>query len=337
MTRNQSLLSTAYSRGISQLFFSIVGIFLLVCVSWAADGFERRDVKFKSQGLNLAGWLYVPKGNAEKRPAIVMANGYSLPKEGYLDVFAEPLAAAGFVVLVFDYRFLGASEGEPRQQVFPQAQIEEYRNAITWISLQKEVDAKRIGLWGISYSGGHVLHLGAYDKRVKAVASLLPLVDALQGYWVRAVRQDLLPELRAKLSADRAERYATGKINHMPVVAPEGQFAVIPGKAANDWFATVPKVAPNWKNQVTFESVEQGMEYQPGAAIHLISPTPLLMVVATHDATAPADFALTAYNRALEPKTLILSKGNHWAGENEQEDAKLVGPVVDWFKQWLMK
>ena len=59
------------------------------------------------------------------------------------------------------------------------------------------------------------------------------------------------------------------------------------------------------------------------------------MVVATHDATAPADFALTAYGRALEPKTLILSKGTHWAGENEQEDAKLVGPVVYWFKQQL--
>jgi uncharacterized protein len=156
--------------------------------------------------------------------------------------------------------YIGASEGEPRQQIFPQAQIEDYRNAITWLSAQKEVDANRIGLWGISYSGGHVLHLGAYDKRVKAVASLLPLIDALQGYWVRAVRQDLLPELRAKLAADRAERYVTGKINYMPVVAPEGQPGGIPGKAAYDFFMAVPKVAPNWKNQVTLESVEQGME-----------------------------------------------------------------------------
>jgi uncharacterized protein len=335
MTRSLSRFMN--SRAAQQTLCSLIGIFFLIFSSWAADTFDRRDVKFKSQGLNLAAWLYVPKGGTEKRPAIVMANGYSLPKEGYLDLFAEPLAAAGFVVLVFDYRFLGASEGEPRQQVFPQSQIEDYRNALTWLSAQKEVDAKRLGIWGISYSGGHVLHLGAYDKRVKAVASLLPLLDGLQGYWVRSVRQDLLPELRAKLAADRAERYATGKINYLPVTAPEGQPAVIPGKAANDWFAGVPKVAPNWKNQVTLESIEIGMEYQPGAAIHLISPTPLLMVVATNDTTAPTDFALAAYNRALEPKTLILSKGNHWAGDNEQEDAKLVVPVVDWFKQQLMK
>ena len=323
------------TRRVQQTLWSIIGIFLFVFSGWAADGFERRDVKFKSQGLNLAAWLYVPKGSAEKRPAIVMAHGYSLVKEAYLDVFAEPLAAAGFVVLVFDYRFLGASEGEPRQQAFPQSQIEDYRNAITWLSLQKEVDANRIGVWGISFSGGHVLQLGAYDKRVKAVASLVPLIDGLQGYWVRTMRQDLLPDFRTQLAADRAERYTTGKIKYIPVVAPDGQSAVIPGKAANDWFAGIPKVAPNWKNQVTLESVEKLTEYQPGAAIHLISPTPLLMVVATNDTTAPTDFALAAYGRALEPKTLILSKGTHWAGDNEQEDAKFIVPVVDWFKQHL--
>ncbi len=315
----------------------LFGCLLLACASWAGDGFERRDVKFKSEGLNLAAWLYLPKSSAAKRPAIVMAHGYSLPKEAYLEFFAEPLAAAGFVVLVFDYRFLGASEGEPRQQVLPLAQIEDYRNAITWLSLRPEVDVNRIGVWGISFSGGHALHVGAYDKRIKAVASLIPLIDGLEGYWRRAVRQDLLPELRAQLAADRAERYASGKINYMPVVAPDGQPAVIPGKAARDWFSGIPKVAPNWKNQVSLESVEKMLEYRPGANVHLIAPTPLLMVVASNDTTAPTDLALDAYNRALEPKTLVLSKGTHWAGENEQEDAKLVAPVVDFFKLWLMK
>jgi hypothetical protein len=221
--------------------------------------------------------------------------------------------------------------------VFPIEQIEDYRSAISWIAAQKEVDPTRIGVWGISFSGGHVLHLGAYDKRVKAVASLLPLIDGLHGYWLRTVRQDLLAEFKAKLAADRTERYASGKINYLPVVAPEGQAAVIPGKEANEWFAAAAKVAPSWKNAVTMESVEKMMEYQPGANIHLISPTPLLMVISNRDATAPSDMALSAYNRALEPKALILTKGTHWAGENDQEDAKLTGPVVEWFTQQLMK
>src|SRR5229473_8269692 len=81
----------------------------------------RHDVTFLSEGLNCAGWLYLPddmKGD-ERRPAIVMAHGFSAVKEMYLDAFAERFVAAGFVTLVFDYRYQGASEGEPRDGSFP--------------------------------------------------------------------------------------------------------------------------------------------------------------------------------------------------------------------------
>jgi len=85
--------------------------------AWAA-GYERKDVMFTSQGLKCAAWYYVPNGlkEGEKRPAIVMAHGFSAVKEMYLDNFASKFANAGFVVTVFDYRFFGGSEGEPRAQ-----------------------------------------------------------------------------------------------------------------------------------------------------------------------------------------------------------------------------
>src|SRR5579883_1809426 len=108
----------------------------------------RRDVTFLSQGLRCAGWLYLPDdlSSQDRRPAIVMAHGFTGVKEMDMPRFAERFVAAGFVTLVFDYRYFGASEGEPRCQLFPQAQIEDYRNAITWLSLQPEVDPERIGI-----------------------------------------------------------------------------------------------------------------------------------------------------------------------------------------------
>ncbi|MFO1322414.1 MAG: CocE/NonD family hydrolase, partial [Burkholderiales bacterium] len=144
-----------------------VGLVFLLFVASAlaqAQNFTRRDVTIHSEGLNMAAWYYVPKNLKpdEKRPAIVMAHGFSAPKEALLANFAERFVAAGFVVTVFDYRFLGASEGEPRGQIFPSQQIDDYRNAITWTQLQKEVNPDRIGVWGTSYSGAHVLHLGAF-------------------------------------------------------------------------------------------------------------------------------------------------------------------------------
>src|SRR5437588_10070650 len=89
--------------------FTVVVSLLALCVAHSAgaeDSFSRKDVSFKSAGLNLVGWLYVPDGlkTGEKRPAIVMAHGWSAVKEMYLDAFAAKFARGGFVVTVFDYR-----------------------------------------------------------------------------------------------------------------------------------------------------------------------------------------------------------------------------------------
>jgi len=67
-------------------------------------------------------------------------------KEAILPDFADRFVESGFVTLVFDYRYFGDSEGEPRSQVFPLEMVEDLRNAITWVSDQPEVDSERIGI-----------------------------------------------------------------------------------------------------------------------------------------------------------------------------------------------
>ncbi len=183
----------------------------------------RDDVTFLSQGLRCAAWLYLPDDlkSGEKRPAIVMAHGFSAVKEMYLDAFAERFVAAGFVTLVFDYRYQGASEGEPRGQIFPAEQHEDYRNAITWVSLRPEVDSSRIGVWGSSYSGAHVLHLAAFDRRIKAAVAQVPLINGWQNAQ-RLMRPDIFAQFVETLTQDRVQRYTNGAVNYVSVVAPEG-------------------------------------------------------------------------------------------------------------------
>ena len=114
--RNTESLSSRYRWAAS----IAIGLLALASAAtgWAA-GYERKDVMFTSQGLKCAAWYYVPNGlkEGEKRPAIVMAHGFSAVKEMLLDNFASKFANAGFVVTVFDYRFFGGSEGEPRAQL----------------------------------------------------------------------------------------------------------------------------------------------------------------------------------------------------------------------------
>lgn len=72
------------------------------------------------------------------------------------------------------------------------------------------------------------------------------------------------------------------------------------------------KLDGRWKNEVTIRSVEAGCAYNSSHMIERISPTPLLMVVATNDYAAPTDMALSAFNKALEPKQLVLVPCTHF-------------------------
>ena len=198
----------------------------------------RRNVTFDSEGLNCAGWLYVPDDlqDGEKRRALVMVHGFSAVKENYLANFAEKFKEAGFIVLVFSYRYFEDSEDEPRGHLIPAEQHKDYKNAITWISQRSElVDPDRIGIWGSSYSGGHVLHLAAFDKRIKVAVAQVPLVNGW-GNAQRLMRPDVFEEFLGALAHDRAQRYAGEESAKIPVVAPEGEPSALPTPESYEWF-----------------------------------------------------------------------------------------------------
>ncbi len=175
----------------------------------------RRDIAFDAEGVTLRGWFYGAGDGAA--PTIVMAHGFSAVKEMYLDKYAETFAAAGLNALVFDNRNFGASDGEPRQEIDPWAQVRDYRHAITYALTLPEVDDDRIGIWGSSYSGGHVLVVAAIDRRVKAVVAQVPLVSGHDNFRA-LVRADFIDGFRAMFDADRLARFEGKEPGMVPVV-----------------------------------------------------------------------------------------------------------------------
>lgn len=298
----------------------------------------RRDVEFNAEGVTLRGWFYCPDGATGPVPTVIMAHGFSAVKEMYLDRYAEAFSAAGLGVLVFDNRNFGASDGEPRQEIDPWVQVRDYRHAITFARTLPEVDRDRIGVWGSSYSGGHVLVLGAMDRRVKCVVSQVPLVSGYRNV-LRLVRNDLIPQLRAQFDADRDARFRGEPPAMIAVVAedPTKTPCALPTPDSWQWFTETGRTrAPAWRNEVTLRSVEMLMEYEPWVYIDRIAPTPLLMVVATNDVLTPTDLALEAYNRALEPKKLVILPGGHF--DAYTTDFQLAaGAARDWFVQHLTR
>jgi hypothetical protein len=292
----------------------------------------RKDIEFKTQdGLTLKGWHYLPDRLSGKVPTIVMAHGFSAVKEMYLDKFAEAFAAAGLAALVFDNRNFGASGGEPRQEIDPWHQVSDYRDAITFAETLPETDAARIGIWGSSYSGGHVLVVGAIDRRVKCVVGQVPLISGHRNAR-RLIRADFWAGLNGMFEDDRRNRYAGKPPAMIPVVAENPAApSALPTADSWAWFTETGKTrAPSWRNEVTLRSVEMFTEYEPGAYVGYISPTPLLLVVAQGDHLTVADEALAAYERALEPKKLEILAGGHFDAYVKDFEAAAV-PARDWF------
>ncbi|MDI2032424.1 alpha/beta fold hydrolase [Saccharopolyspora sp. TS4A08] len=137
----------------------------------------RRDVWFESGGVRCAAWLYVPTAEGGPRPLVVMAHGLGAVREWRLDAFAERFAAQGWMVLVFDYRYLGASEGSPRQLLDIGDQLDDWRAALDYGRSLPEVDPDRIAVWGTSFGGGHVLRVAGEDHGVAAVVAQCPFTD----------------------------------------------------------------------------------------------------------------------------------------------------------------
>jgi fermentation-respiration switch protein FrsA (DUF1100 family) len=296
----------------------------------------RQDVEFQAEGPRLRGWLYTPQEGDGPFPAVAMAHGFSAVKEMYLDAFAEVFAQAGLAVLAFDNRNFGASEGTPRQEIDPWAQVGDYRDAITYAGTRPEVDRERIGVWGSSYSGGHALVVAAIDRRVRCVVSQVPLVSGYRNI-LRLVRADMLAQVRAQFDQDREARFAGQPPAMIPVVSadPAGP-AALPTADSYEWFTETGRTrAPAWKNEVTVRTVELLMDYEPAAYVERISPTPLLMVVAAGDHLTPTDLALAAYERALEPKRLALLPGGHFDAYVGPGFELASGAARDWFVQHL--
>jgi len=299
----------------------------------------RRDIIFASKGLHCRGWIYVPDGLAQgqKAPAIILAQGFAGEKEAILPDHAEQFVRAGFVALVFDYRYFGDSEGEPRHQLFPLEQVEDVRNAITWISDQPEVDSQRIGLWGISFGGGIVIYTATYDRRVKAVVAQVPLAISLE------VRSKLDPERWKRMSdfllQDRIKRYKTGAVNYLKVVSLEEDPCVFPGKEFYDEYmdllARHPKSNPTWRNGVSLESLEKVREFDPVGMIHYMAPTALLLIAAENDSAIPVDAVRETYKRAGEPKALSVLPIKHFEINAEPWLTKSAAEAINWYNKYL--
>ncbi|CCQ15910.1 putative uncharacterized protein [Rhodococcus sp. AW25M09] len=250
---------------------------------------DRIDVTFDSHGDACAAWLYLPNGT-HPAPVIVMGHGLGGTREMRLDAYAERFRAAGYACLVFDYRYFGASGGEPRQLLDIESQLQDWASAIAHARSRSDVDTSRIVLWGSSFGGGHVIVAGARDQRVAAVVAQCPFTDGIASGLASSTLTSM------KLSVRALGDLAGSMIGRPPLMVSTagrpGTTALMTSPDSYDgYLALAPDADESFHNRVAARVALQIVRHRPGRRAKDVR-CPILFVVCETDSVAPAEATL---------------------------------------------
>jgi len=287
---------------------------------------------FSGPGLRLAGNLYIPdEYRAGKRPAVVLCGGFMGTKEIVLPNIAGWLTKSGYIVLTFDFRGLGESEG-PETRVIPMEQVEDIRNAMTFVQQQPQVDEHRIGLCGISFGASTAIYAAAMDKRAKCVVSLIGIGDG--RCWLRGLRRAWeWADFLKRLEDDRRTRVMTGKSQYV-----DRDEVMVPDPETERFHAENLKAGHDAKTKLPLESAEAILEFRPESIVDSISPRAILFIFADNDTLTPPDEVrgLAMYEKAGEPKKLLILEGvDHHAVYRSPVFEQVMDISTGWFNTYL--
>lgn len=303
----------------------------------SVDPTVRENVHFESDGLVLAGHLYRPPDAAagERTPALVMAGPMTSVKEETVPHYAAPLAEAGYTVLAFDNRNFGESAGEPRQHLDTAEQVEDLKNAVSFLLTREDVDADRLGLACVCMGAGYALAVASMDLRVKALAIVAGAYNITDTYRDFLGEQGFAGYLET-LNTARRQQYESGELQYMPAIAGPPDYApsAMPVEEAYEYYSRAYSTeAPNWENRLTVASMEHIVGWNVLERAHLVAPRPLLVIHGTTDVLLPPRYAQEVYDRAGEPKQL------HWIETSNHvelyDQAPFVPEAIDTLVEWL--
>ncbi len=263
-----------------------------------------KPVTFYSEGVKLAGDLFLPADlvPGERRAGIVLCHGYTGVRSIYLPDNARVLAEAGYVVLNFDYKGWGDSEG-PKTRLAPHSRVADVQAALSFLGAQPEVDAGRLGIYGTSYGGATVVWVAAVDARVKCTVAVVGIGHGAR--WMRSVRRpDEYHDLLARAGADRVKRALTGVselAERAEILLPDRQSAELGAAARRD--------NPGAVTQVPLEFIDDTLGFNPEWVVDRIAPRPVLFITTDDDRLVPPQESEALYARAGEPKKLVVLRG----------------------------
>lgn len=299
------------------------------------EGVTTREVTYYSDDVACFAKLFFPKNfsPAAKLPGVVLAHGWAGTHQS-IEKYGARLAQKGLVAMVIDYRGWGKSNGfatladksllkrprnddskrhtrgeflieTKRTRLVPAKQVDDIRNAISYLQGEPGVDRDRIGLWGSSFAGGTAIVVAAMDARVKAIA--------MQGGSIEGKDSAPAPfQLQGRMLEDAIRRARTGR-----------------GAQFETGYAE--------RRLVDYETHQLVAEFHPFHSLEYVGDRPVLFVVAQNEELFDnRNHSYAAYERLSGAKKIVVvPDATHFELYTGSAFEMSANAAADWFNQHL--
>ncbi len=288
-------------------------------IGFKAAGFISENVRLTAQ------WFYAAENEGRKLPTVIIAPGWGATAANFRQD-AVDLARAGYLVMLFDYRGWGDSDGrvmltsqrpatgaaftaevrELRGYIDPWEQVEDWFNAISYAVTDPMVDVGRIGVLGSDLSGGHVIYVAAHEPRVKALVSQVSSDDTRPYKPYQPDPAKVIAQANAA-----ASRIATGQEQY-------------PAERARAVGAFVG--APVGAKVVRWAPVEQADQ---------VTAPALFVLAQKEELFANANNGQLACERVMGPRKMVMLPNITHYGIYGAERQRAITISIDWFDRYL--
>jgi pimeloyl-ACP methyl ester carboxylesterase len=267
--------------------------------------FSKTRSDFVSSGVRCSGDLYIPQG-VERPPAVILAHGLGADRAFGLSNYAEYFVKTGIASYVFDYRGFGDSDGEVRHLVSPKRHLEDWRAAIAHVRSLPRINSTRIGLWGSSFSGGHVIATAACIRDITAIAAQVPFVDPFSTLKMLGLR--FLLRATPHALRDLARMITFRKPYYIKTVGDETEFAVLATHETRQYLDLIPE-GYEWANECAARILLTFTLYRPLSVSAKVA-CPALVIYGTRDSLISPDSVKDAAHRMHRSEVIEYDAGH---------------------------
>lgn len=299
-------------------------------MSIADAEFSARDqITYYSDGHRISAYFARPERSGPS-PAVVFCPGFTGTKyAAFYRPYVARLLEAGIAVLLIDYRGWGLSEG-PRGDLIPLDQAADIRNGLTYLQSRPDIDPHHLGLFGVSFGGGHASYVAGVDTRVRATVSISGVADGED--WLRRMRRGYeWREFRGLVHDAAIRRVTTGEET---IVSPTEDIMIpTPERRETSVKGTLP---PGMVVETTRMSCADAiMDYRPISVVDRIGPRAGLWISVEDDVVVPADHSSQMFERATGPKRLVVLPGRQHYGAYVEHAVRIMDETISWYGEHL--